>query len=114
MLLGSPDPPNVGHVSVKHRLILTGGYARISVRGQVSRGTPVRAIGGPGQTYAPAGMSSIVRKCNVFGVKKACVWRVNPGVDEPDLVPVQSLLLMRPTLFGRLISSSIRCGAGHQ
>ena len=69
MLLGSPDQPTVGRVSVRHRPILTGGYARISVLGQVSRGTPGKAIGGPGQTYAPAGMSSIVRKCNVFGVK---------------------------------------------
>ena len=57
MLLGSPDQPNVGHVSVKHRPILTDGCARIYVNGQASREIPVRVTAGLGLTFAPKATS---------------------------------------------------------
>jgi len=57
MLLGFKDQRTVGLLSVKHPVILTGGYARIYVNGQVSTGTPVRATGAPGLTCALKDMS---------------------------------------------------------
>jgi len=52
MLLGFKDQRTAGRLNVKHPVILTGGYARIYVNGQVSTGTPVRATGAPGLTCA--------------------------------------------------------------
>ena len=57
VLLGFKDQRTVGRLNVKHPVILTGGYARIYVNGQVSTGTPVRATGAPGLTCTLKDMS---------------------------------------------------------
>ena len=74
----------------------------------------VKVTGELGLTCALKVTSSIVRKCNDYGVKKGCVWRVNPGVNEAELAPARSLMLTHQTWCGQLISSSMRCAVGHQ
>ncbi len=114
MLLGFKDQRTVGLLSVKHPVILTGGYARICVHGRARRRILVRGIGARGLTCALTDTWSIVRKCNVFGVRKGCGWRVNPGANAAAPVPARSPMLMHQTLSGRLISNSIPYVAGHR
>jgi hypothetical protein len=102
---------------INHQSIRIGGCARIYAFGLDRLAMLVRVTAelcSSRQIFVPKATMSIVRKCNVFGVKKACGLPVNHAVNVVGHPRERSRERTHRRRCGRSISNSIPCVAGHQ